>query len=159
MSIRRHRPPRGLTGWPLPGLLLPVLLLPVLLLAGCIGPTREELLDPMVGQDVDVAIEAMGQPDETLALGEGRNAYIWRRVYDYELERMTQIQSNRHRPHWLYEEPAVVDVRLCETRLVVGFDFVIEGWDYGCRTVQVETDAWRNQPLARPHRRTEQPAK
>lgn len=139
--------------------LLAAALLSGLLLSGCIGPTREERLDPMVGQDVDVAIEAMGQPDETVSLGEGRNAYLWQRMYDYDMEQRTLIQAERHRPHWLYEEPEFVDARLCTTTLIVGFDFLIESWEYECRTVQIkQDDAWPAQQLAPFHRRTTKPA-
>ena len=148
MGTLRHGPRGRLIG----------LLWPFLLLTGCIGPSREELLDPMVGQDVDVAIEAMGQPDEAVSLGDGRHAYSWQRLYDYEMEHQTAILSNRHRPHWLYEEPEFVEARLCETRLVVGFDFLIESWDYGCETVRIERDAWRLQPLAPVQRRQIRPA-
>ena len=148
MSTRRHRPPGRLIG----------LLLPVLLSTGCIGLSREELLDPMVGQDVDVAIEAMGRPHETVSLGDGRHAYVWQRIYDYEFERQTRIQAYRHRPYWLEVPTAVVDARLCTTRVVVGFDFLVESWDYGCETVQVERDAWRAQPVAPFHRRQTKPA-
>jgi hypothetical protein len=133
-------------------------LLTATLLAGCIGPSREERLDPMVGQDVDVAIETMGQPDETVSLGDGRHAYRWQRIYDYEMEHRAMVQSNRHRPHWLFEEPAFVDARLCTTQLIVGFDFLIESWDYGCETIQIEKDTWRAQPLIPSHRRTTKPA-
>lgn len=127
------------------------------LLAGCIGPSRQEILDPMVGQDVNVAIEAFGQPEETVDLGEGRNLYVWRRVYEYDLGRQSSRWSEGTREDWLFDdEPVVTEARICSTRLAVAFDFTIEGWDYACETVFVEQDGWRTRqsiPATPQHRR------
>jgi len=113
-------------------------------LSGCIGPSRQEVLDPMVGQDVNVAIEAFGQPEETIDLGEGRNLYVWRRVYEYDLGGHSSRWFEGRREDWLFDdEPVIVEARVCSTRLAVAFDFRIEGWDYGCETVYVEPDGWR----------------
>ena len=117
------------------------------LAAGCVGPSREELLDPMVGQDVAVAIEALGQPDETVDLGEGRHLYVWRRIYGYDVGRRSTRLFDPRRDDWLFDdEPEVVEARICSTRMEVGFDFRIGGWDYVCETVYVERGPWDARP-------------
>jgi hypothetical protein len=114
------------------------------LLSGCIGPSRQEVLDPMVGQDVNVAIEAFGQPEETIDLGDGRNLYVWRRIYEYDLGHHSSRWFDGGREDWLFDdEPVIVEARICSTRLAVAFDFRIEGWDYGCETVFAEPNGWR----------------
>lgn len=114
------------------------------LAAACAGPTREAVLDPMIGQDVDVAIEAFGQPEETVDLGEGRHLYVWRRVYEYDSGLHSLPEFDRRRGDWLFDDaPLLVEARVCSTRLAVGFDFVIESWDYGCETDYVERRDWR----------------
>lgn len=129
-----------------------VALVSLALAAGC-AASREELLDPMVGQDVVVAIEALGQPDETVELGAGRHLYVWRRVYDYDVGQQSTRSFHDRRDDWLFgDEPLVVEARICSTRLAVGFDFRVESWDYGCETALIERDGWRDPDWA-PSRR------
>ena len=109
----------------------------LLLAAGCV-PTREETLDPLVGQDVDAAIESLGQPAETIALEDGKHLYIWRRVYKYDNGRQARSWPERRQAGWFEDPHRPEDARVCSTGLVVGFDFVIESWDYGCKTVIAE---------------------
>jgi hypothetical protein len=46
--------------------------------AGCVSPSREDVLEPLVGQDIDTAIEAFGPPGSTraplLRLAPGKSA-------------------------------------------------------------------------------------
>ena len=127
---------------------LPPIVLSACLATGCAVQSREEVLDPMVGQDVDVAIEAFGQPEETKSLEDGKNLYIWRRVYDYDVGRQSMDWPDRRHDDWFFDRgPEIVDVRVCSTSLVVGFDFVSESWDYGCETVLVERDRWESRPV------------
>lgn len=107
----------------------------ILLVAGCTTPSRQELLDPMVGQDVEVAIEAFGKPDEIVDLEEGRHVYIWRRVYNYDTGRRADSWPERRLGGWIEDEDEQTDSRVCSTRLTIGFDLLIEEWEYGCETV------------------------
>lgn len=114
------------------------------LATGCGVVGQKDYLDGMVGQDVDVAIEALGQPDEVIALGEGRNDYVWRRIftYDYGPPSFT-LEQWRYDGVFAFEDDFHEAVaRRCETRMTVGFDFVIESWDYGCETITVYRDSW-----------------
>lgn len=125
-----------------PGLLTAVLTLA--LTAGCAGTWRQETMDAMVGQDVDVAIETLGQPAEVVELGEGRRTYVWQRIftYDYGPPSYTLEEWRYESTFWFEDDVREAPARLCSTRLEVGFDFVIEGWDYGCETIIVERDPW-----------------
>jgi hypothetical protein len=67
--------------------LLPLAALIVLLTTGCVGPSRESMLDSMVGRDIDHAVEAFGQPAEIIDMGDGRQTYVWRRVYNFDVNR------------------------------------------------------------------------
>lgn len=122
-------------------------MIPTLALAtACIGPSRQEVLDPMVGQDVDIAIEAFGQPAKTVELGEGRRLYVWQRVYDYDVGRQSfdwPERSERWGLGWFEDDMETVDARVCSTGLVVGFDFVIESWDYACERVEMDRERAR----------------
>ncbi len=46
--------------------------------AGCVGPSREDVLEPLVGQHIDAGIEAFGPPGPTrarlLRLAPGKSA-------------------------------------------------------------------------------------
>jgi hypothetical protein len=80
---------------------------------GCAGPSRETVLDEMVGQDVEIAVESFGKPAEVVNLEGGRYVYVWRREFRSDV-----------RP---------VRYRACLTNLYVGFDFIIERWERECR--------------------------
>lgn len=58
--------------------------------AGCSGPYLEERLDPMIGQDVDVVIEMLGQVYRTVELGDRGHRYVWERLYEYDLGRQSE---------------------------------------------------------------------
>jgi hypothetical protein len=127
--------------------------LAVLLLAGCLGPSREERLDPMIGQDLDVAIEVLGQPDESQSLEDGRQRHVWQRLYEYDPPPDPRAWTRHSSGHWLDDDSETVDARLCETSLIVGFDFIIESWDYACHNVLLERDRWgASRPLFAPRR-------
>ena len=127
------------------------------LVAACVGPAREEVLDPMVGQDVDLAIEAFGQPAETIDLEDGKHAYIWRRVYKYDKGRRAGTWPERRLSGWHEDPDQPEDARVCSTQLIVGFDFLIEGWSYGCETVIAERTG-RPMPRYSPIRMRQKPA-
>jgi DNA-directed RNA polymerase beta subunit len=79
------------------------------------------------------------------------------RLIVWEKDEVTGQQSIRsfhdRRDDWLFgDEPLVVEARICSTRLAVGFDFRVEGWDYGCETALIERDGWRDPDWA-PSRR------
>jgi hypothetical protein len=112
--------------------------------AGGCAAKRAETLDAMVGQDVDVAIETLGQPAEIIELGDGRRSYVWQRIftYDYGPPSFTLEQWRYESTFWFEDEVREAPARLCSTRLAVGFDFRIEGWDYGCETITVQREQW-----------------
>lgn len=83
---------------------------------------------------MDYAIEAFGQPSDVVDLEEGRYIYVWRRVYDYEFSSRSGIWPERHREIWEEEPDQPVRSRVCLTSLYVGFDFIVERWEYDCRT-------------------------
>ena len=112
--------------------ILPILA--VFLLSACAGPSRETLLDGMVGQDVEAAVEEFGKPAEVVTLDEGRYVYIWRRVYNYDVNRRADSWPERRLEGWQSDPDKPVKARVCLTSLYVGFDFVVERWDYGCHT-------------------------
>lgn len=103
-------------------------------LPGCAGPSRDSLLDSMVGEDVDKAIETFGQPADVIDLDEGRSIYVWRRVYDFEFDSGAGIWPERRPEIWEREPQQSPRSRVCLTSLYIGFDFVVERWDYACRT-------------------------
>ena len=111
--------------------------------AGC-AARRAETLDAMVGQDVDVAIETLGQPAEVIELGDGRRSYVWQRIftYDYGPPSFTLEQWRYESTFWFEDDVREAPARLCSTRLAVGFDFRIEDWDYGCETITVQRENW-----------------
>jgi hypothetical protein len=98
----------------------------------------------MVGRDVDVAIETLGQPAEVIELGDGRRSYVWQRIftYDYGPPSFTLEQWRYESTFWFEDEVREAPARLCSTRLAVGFDFRVESWDYGCETVTVQREQW-----------------
>ena len=106
--------------------------------AGCLGPTRKDSLDPLVGQDIDVAIESFGPPADTVELDGGGRAYVWRRVYHYDKGRRASSWPERRTAGWVDDPDRPQDGRVCATRLIVGFDLRIESWDYGCETMIVD---------------------
>jgi hypothetical protein len=114
---------------------LAVIALIVLLHASCVGPSRENLLDAMVGEDVDYAVEAFGQPADVIDVGQGRQAYVWRRVYNYDVNRRADSWPERRLAGWTEDKDKPTKARVCSTRLVVGFDFIVQSWNYGCETV------------------------
>ena len=65
------------------------------LATGCTGPSRESVLDPMIGEDIETAIQAFGPPAETVDLGDGQRAYLWRRVYKYDKGRRARSWPER----------------------------------------------------------------
>ena len=109
--------------------------LTTVLIAACAGPGREESLDAIVGEDIEVAMEAFGQPSEIIDLDQGRHVYVWRRHYNYDVNRRARSWPERRLAGW--EEPSMLPSksRVCSTRLFVSFDLVVEGWEYGCETV------------------------
>lgn len=128
------------------------------LLAGCTGTRREETLDAMIGQDLDVAIETLGQPHEAIELGQGRRTYVWQRTFtfDYGPPSFTVEDWRYDSTFWFEDEQQEAPARLCSTSLTVGFDLVIESWDYGCENITVERErwpTWRDRPNRRvfPH--------
>jgi hypothetical protein len=102
---------------------------------GCAGPSREAVLDPMIGEDIETAIQAFGPPAETVELDDGNRAYLWRRVYKYDKGRRARSWPERRLAGWTEEPGDHADARICSTRLVTGFDLRIRSWDYGCETV------------------------
>lgn len=108
------------------------------LATGCTGPSRESVLDPMIGEDIETAIRAFGPPAETVDLDDGNRAYLWRRVYKYDKGRRARSWPERRLAGWTDEPGEPADARICSTRLVTGFDLRIRGWDYGCETVIVD---------------------
>jgi hypothetical protein len=121
------------------------LVLPIVLagLTGCAG-ARHGSLDAMVGEDIDVAISAMGQPSEVLELGEGRRSYVWQRIftYDYGTPSFSLERWRYDSTYWFEDDVREAPARLCSTRLEVSFDLRIEGWTYGCETIVVEREPW-----------------
>jgi hypothetical protein len=115
------------------------------LLAGCLGPRREQILNDLVGQDLSVAIETLGQPREVVELGEGRRTYVWERVFihDDQPAAFSNEYWRHESRHWFDDDPEEVPARLCSTGLQVGFDLVVESWDYGCETVTVDRERGR----------------
>jgi hypothetical protein len=111
---------------------------------GACATRRAETLDAMIGQDVDVAIETLGQPAEVIDLGDGRRSYVWQRIftYDYGPPSFTLEQWRYESTFWFEDEVQEAPARLCATRLAVGFDFRIESWDYGCETITVQREQW-----------------
>jgi hypothetical protein len=120
--------------------LFPIVLAVGLFVSGCVGPGREAVLDGLVGQDLSVAIETLGQPGAVVELGEGRRAYLWQRLFVNDFGPPTSIRDDwrSESTYWFDDEPPDVPGRLCSTRLAVGFDLVIESWDYACETVTVD---------------------
>lgn len=108
------------------------------LATGCAGPSREAVLDPMIGEDIETAIQAFGPPAETVELDNGNRAYLWRRVYKYDKGRRARSWPERRLAGWTEEPGDPADARVCSTRLVTGFDLRIRSWDYGCETVIVD---------------------
>lgn len=108
------------------------------LATGCTGPSRESVLDPMIGEDIETAIQAFGPPAETVELDDGNRAYLWRRVYKYDKGRRARSWPERRLAGWTEEPGEPADARVCSTRLVTGFDLRIRSWDYGCETVIVD---------------------
>ena len=108
------------------------------LAAGCTGPSRESVLDPMIGEDIETAIQTFGPPAETVDLGDGQRAYLWRRVYKYDKGRRARSWPERRLAGWTEESGEPADARVCSTRLVTDFDLRIRSWDYGCETVIVD---------------------
>jgi hypothetical protein len=115
--------------------LLPLAALIVLLTTGCIGPSRESMLDSMVGRDIDHAVEAFGQPAEIIDMGDGRQTYVWRRVYNFDVNRRADSVPERRMKGWIEDPDEPTKGRVCSTRFVVRFDFIVESWEYGCETV------------------------
>jgi hypothetical protein len=109
--------------------------------AGCVSPSREDVLEPLVGQDIDTAIEAFGPPADTVELEDGRRVYAWRRVYHYDKGRRARSWPERRTAGWTDDPERPADGRVCATRLTVGFDLRIEAWTYGCETVIVDRAA------------------
>jgi hypothetical protein len=108
------------------------------LIAGCAGPSGESRLDPLVGEDIEVAIQRFGPPAETVELGEGHRAYVWRRVYRYDRGRRARSWPDRRVAGWTDDPDEAADGRVCSTRLLTDFDLRITDWDYGCETVIVD---------------------
>jgi hypothetical protein len=108
------------------------------LATGCTGPSREAVLEPMIGEDIETAIQAFGPPAETVELDDGNRAYLWRRVYKYDQGRRARSWPERRLAGWTEEPGEPADARVCSTRLVTGFDLRIRSWDYGCETVIVD---------------------
>lgn len=114
------------------------------LLAGCQAVGRAQTLDGLTGQDVSLAIEALGQPHQVLEQGEGRRVYVWQRIftYDYGPPSFTLEAWRYESTFWFEEDEQEAPARLCSTRLSVGFDMVIVSWDYGCETITVRREQW-----------------
>ena len=108
----------------------------------CAGPSRETVLDSFVGQDVEIAVEEFGKPAQVVTLDEGRYVYIWRRVYSYDVNRRADSWPERRLQGWESDPDKPVKARVCLTSLYVGFDFIVERWDYGCHT-EVEESGYR----------------
>ena len=106
--------------------------LSAVLLAACAGPSRETVLDSMVGQDVEVAVEEFGKPDEIVTLDEGRYIYAWRREYRSEVGPQSSMWPERRLEGWGPDPDRPVRYRVCRTLLYVAFDFEVERWDYEC---------------------------
>lgn len=109
-----------------------LLVLVAVLLSGCAGPSRETVLDTMVGQDVEVAVEEFGKPAEVVSLEGGRHIYVWRREYRSEISAQSSIWPERRLEGWDPDPDRPVKYRVCSTLLYVAFDFVVERWDYEC---------------------------
>ncbi len=116
----------------------------LMFLASCAGPRREDTLDAMIGQDLDVAIETLGQPDEAIELGQGQRIYVWQRVFtfDHGPPSFTLEEWRYDSTFWFEDDQQEAPARRCSTRLTTGFDFVIESWDYGCENITVERQRW-----------------
>lgn len=114
------------------------------LLASCAGPGRQETLDAMIGQDLDVAIETLGQPDETIELGQGQRTYVWQRIFtfDHGPPSFTLEEWRYDSTFWSEKDQQEAKARQCSTSLTVGFDLVIETWDYRCENITVERQRW-----------------
>lgn len=125
---------------------IPSTLLIILLAAGCAGPSREATLDSMVGQDVETALETFDKPSEVAELEDGRKAYIWRRVYNYDNGRRADSWPERRQQGWVEDDSTPARSRVCSTRLVVNFHFVVESWDYRCETVIEQRPRVPNSP-------------
>jgi hypothetical protein len=115
--------------------LLPLAALIVPLTNGCVGPSRDSVLDSMVGKDIDYAVEAFGQPADVIDMGEGRQTYVWRRVYNFDVNRRADSLPERRMKGWIDDPDEPTKGRVCSTRFLVGFDFIVQSWDYGCETV------------------------
>ena len=129
---RRGGPGRTGAAWLCPTLCL------AWLATGCTGPSRESVLDPMIGEDIETAIQTFGPPAETVELEDGERAYLWRRVYKYDKGRRARSWPDRRVAGWTDEPGEPADARVCSTRLVTDFALRIRSWDYGCETVIVD---------------------
>jgi len=111
--------------------------------AGCAG-ARHRTLDAMVGEDIDVAIAALGQPSEILDLADGRRSYVWQRIftYDYGTPSFSLEQWRYDSTYFFEDDVHAAPARLCSTRMEVSFDLRIESWGYGCETIVVERAPW-----------------
>lgn len=118
-------------------------LLLLALATGC-AAQRAQTLDAMVGEDVDVAIEALGQPAEVIDLGEGRRQYVWQRIFTYDFGHpsFTLEEWRYESTFWFEDDVQEAPARLCATRLDVAFDFRIERWDYACERITVQRQPW-----------------
>jgi hypothetical protein len=120
--------------------------------AGCAG-ARHQTLEAMVGEDVGVAIEALGAPAEVIELDAGRREYVWQRIFTYDFgpPSFSLEQWRYESTFWFEDGIREAPARLCSTRLEVGFELRIEGWSYGCETIVVERAPWPA-PEDRPNR-------
>ena len=100
---------------------------------GCAGPSRETVLDEMVGQDVEIAVESFGKPAEVVNLEGGRYVYVWRREFRSDVSSRSSAWPERRIEGWDPDPDRPVRYRACLTNLYVGFDFIIERWERECR--------------------------
>lgn len=100
---------------------------------GCAGPSRETVLDEMVGQDVEIAVEAFGKPAEVVSLDGGRYVYVWRREFRSDVGTKSPAWPERRIEGWDPDPDRPVRHRVCLTNLYVGFDFIVERWQRECR--------------------------
>ena len=114
------------------------------LAAACTGARRAETFDQMIGEDVAVTIEALGQPQQVEDMGDGRQAYVWERIfsYDYGHPSFTVEEWRYESTYGFPSDRPSPRGRRCATRFLVGFDMRIEGWDYACETIKVEPGQW-----------------
>jgi len=121
-----------------------VIVAAICLTVACTGTERAETLDQIIGEDVAVAIEMLGQPHRVEDLGDGEQTYVWERIftYDYGHPSFTLEEWRYDSTYGFPDDRPDARGRRCSTCLRVGFDMRIQAWDYSCETTTVDRGQW-----------------